>query len=92
MSKVKYEINEYGDYAALNKHGVQFYDHMVYLYNHSSNPMVRQKFLNLEDKLCFFYKHIAITQGIKSTTKQIPYDWVYPREWSLKTNKYDRII
>lgn len=91
MSKVKYEINEYGDYVALNKHGVQFYDHMVYLYNHPSNPMVRQKFLNLEDKLCFFYKHIAITQGIKNTTKQIPYDWVYPREWSLKTNRYDRL-
>jgi hypothetical protein len=53
--------------------------------------MVRQKFLNLEDKLCFFYKHIAITQGIKQTTKQIPYEWVYPREWSLKTNKYDRM-
>ena len=93
MSKVKYEINEYGDgeYIALNKHGVQFMDHMVYLYNHPSNPMVRQKFLNLEDKLCFFWKHIAITQGIKNTTKQIPYYWVYPREWSLKTNKYDRL-
>ncbi len=91
MSKVKYEIEPDGSYVALNKHGVQFVDHMVYLANHGSNPIVRQKFLNLEDKLCFFYKHIAITQGIKQTTKQIPYDWVYPREWSLKTNKYDRL-
>ena len=91
MSKVKYEIHFNGSYVPTNKHGVQFVDHMVYLYHHPSNPMVRQKFLNLEDKLCFFYKHIAITQGIKQTTKQIPYEWVYPREWSLKTNKYDRL-
>lgn len=91
MSKVKYDIHFNGSYVPTNKHGVQFVEHMVYLYHHPSNPMVRQKYLNLEDKLCFFYKHIAITQGIKSTTKQIPYDWVYPREWSLKTNKYDRL-
>lgn len=92
MSKTKYEINEYGEYVATNKYGVQFMEHMVYLYNHHSNPIVRQKYLNLEDKLCFFYKHIAITQGIKNTTKQIPYEWVYPKNWSLKTNKYDRIL
>jgi hypothetical protein len=91
MSKVKYEIHFNGSYVPLNKHGVQFVDHMVYLYNHPSNPMTRQKYLNLEDKLCFFYKHIAITQSIKHTTKQIPYDWVYPIEWSLKTNMYDRL-
>lgn len=91
MGKVKYEIDIDGNYVAANKHGSLFMEHMVYLYNHPSNPMVRQKFLNLEDKLCFFYKHIAITQGIKQTTKQIPYEWVYPREWSLKTNRYDRL-
>jgi len=91
MSKAKYELDIIGDYVPANKHGVQFMNSMLYLYHHPSNPMVRQKFLNLEDKLCFFYKHIAITQGIKQTTKQIPYEWVYPREWSLKTNKYDRM-
>ena len=91
MSRVKYEIEPDGGYLARNKHGVQFVDHMVYLYNHPSNPMVRQKFLNIEDKLCMHYKYLAIRMGIKNTTKQIPYDWVYPREWSLKTNKYDRM-
>jgi hypothetical protein len=28
--------------------------------------------------------------GEKKQTKMIPYDWVYPQNWSLKTNKYDR--
>jgi hypothetical protein len=62
---------------------------MDYLSHHPNKPMVRQKYLNVEDKLCFFYKHIAISNGIKQTTKQIPYDWVYPKKWSLKTGKYD---
>lgn len=88
MSKVKYKLDEFGEYVALNKHGVQFVDNMLYLYKHPSNPIQRQKFLNLEDKLCFFWKHIAIRQGAKFTTKQIPYNWVYPNDWSLKTGKY----
>lgn len=88
MSKVKYEIEPDGSYVALNKHGVQFMKHMIYLANHKSNPIVRQKFLNLEDKLCMHYKYLAIRMGIKQQTKQIPYDWVYPKNWSLKTGKY----
>lgn len=93
MGKVKYKIDTLrdGDYEAVNKHGIFFLDKMLYLYNHKSNPIREQKWLNLEDKLCFFYKHIAITNGIKDTTKQIPYEWVYPKEWSLKTNRYDRL-
>jgi len=89
MSKAKYEIAEDGRYIPTNSAGQSFYDKMLYLYEHPNNPMKRQKFLNLEDKLCFFYKHIAIRNGIKQTTKQIPYDWVYPKNWSLKTNTYE---
>lgn len=92
MSKVKYDIDVDGNYVPLNKNGVYFLERMDYLVNHKSNPIKKQAYLNLEDKLCFFYKHIAITQGIKGTTKRIPYDWVYPNEWSLKTNKYDRLM
>ena len=91
MSKAKYEITVDGGYVPMNKHGEFFLEKMNYLASHKSNPIKKQMYLNLEDKLCFFYKHIAITQGIKSTTKQIPYEWVYPKEWSLKTNKYDRL-
>ena len=91
MSKAKYDLDIDGEYLPMNKHCLDFVEKMDYLAAHPDNPMMVQKYLNLEDKLCFFYKHIAITQGIKHTTKQIPYEWVYPREWSLKTNKYDRL-
>jgi len=89
MAKADYIINDDGLYIPTNSHGKQFINHMDYLSQHPSNPMIRQKYLNVEDKLCFFYKHIAISNGIKQTTKQIPYDWVYPKNWSLKTGKYD---
>jgi hypothetical protein len=89
MSKAKYEVGDDGRYIPLNAAGNSFYDKMLYLYEHPDNPIIKQKFLNLEDKLCFFYKHIAISKGIKQTTKQIPYNWVYPTNWSLKTNLYD---
>jgi hypothetical protein len=61
---------------------------MDYLKAHPSNPIHTHQYLNLEDKLCFFYKHIAIRHGVKNTTKQIPWDWVYPVGWSLKGNDY----
>jgi hypothetical protein len=89
MSKAKYDIAEDGRYVPTNNAGQSFYDKMLYLYEHPNNPIKHQKFLNLEDKLCFFYKHIAIRNAIKQTTKQIPYDWVYPKNWSLKTNTYE---
>jgi len=89
MSKSKYKIDEYGEYIALNDAAKMQVEHMNYLKTHSSNPIHTHQYLNLEDKLCFFYKHIAITQGVKPTTKQILYDWVYPNNWSLKTGKYD---
>jgi hypothetical protein len=91
MSKAKYEIEEDGRYVPTNSAGQSFYDKMLYLNEHQDNPIEKHAWLNIEDKLCFFYKHIAISNGIKHTTKQIPYDWVYPNEWSLKTNKYDRL-
>ena len=46
--------------------------------------LVEQKFLNVEDKTCFFYKHIAINHGVKSPTKRIPYEWIFPSDFSLK--------
>jgi hypothetical protein len=88
MSKAKYEIDDRGNYIAMNAACHSFLDKMIYLKEHPSNPIHTHKFLNIEDKLCFFYKHTAIRNGVKQTTKQIPYDWVYPRNWSLKTNQY----
>jgi len=90
MSKAKYSIQERnGAYIPLNEACSSFLEKMMYLERHTDNPIREQKYLNLEDKLCFFYKHIAITKGVKQTTKQIPYSWVYPENWSLRTGKYD---
>lgn len=91
MSKAQYEINEDGSYIPMNKAGKEFVEYMKYLVEHPNNPIKRQKYLNVEDKLCFQYKHIAIRCGIKQTTKQIPYNWVYPNNWCLKTGKYNDV-
>ena len=82
--KVKYEIGPNGEFTATNKYGIMWLEQMNTLANDSRNPMTVQKLLNVEDKTCFFYKHIAISHGVKSPTKRIPYTWIFPQEFSLK--------
>tara|TARA_B100001093_G_scaffold514434_1_gene588426 strand:+ start:1469 stop:2458 length:990 start_codon:yes stop_codon:yes gene_type:complete len=84
MSKVKYDINEFGLFTPLNKYGIIWMEQMQMLAEHKSNPIKEQKWLNIEDKTCFFYKHIAINHSVKSPTKRIPYEWIFPRDFSLK--------
>ena len=91
MSKSKYEIDEFGEYIPLNDAAKMQVEHMDYLKAHPSNPIHTHNYLNLEDKLCMHYKYMAVKFGVKSQTMQIPYDWVYPIEWSLRTNNYDRL-
>jgi hypothetical protein len=92
MGKSKYIIDEFGEYVPLNKHAEKQVELMNYLKNHPSNPIHTHQYLNLEDKLCMHFKFMAVKFGTKNQTKQIPYDWVYPNEWSLKINKYDRLL
>jgi hypothetical protein len=47
------------------------------------NPMVRQKWLNVEDKSCMFFKCIAINHGSKKPTKNIPYTWIFSDSFNL---------
>ena len=75
---------EDGQFIATNKHGEVWLDQMYELINDVRNPMVDQKFLNVEDKTCFFYKHIAISHGVKKPTKRIPYEWIFPTNFSLR--------
>ena len=84
MSKVKYDLDEFGQFTPLNKYGTIWMEQMQTLAEHKSNPIKEQKWLNLEDKTCFFYKHIAINHNVKSPTKRIPYEWIFPRDFSLK--------
>jgi hypothetical protein len=81
--KVKYTINESGDFIAENKYAEQWLSQMDLLVNHKSNPIHIQKYLNIEDKTCLFWKHIAINHGQKKPTKNIPYGWIFPTTFNL---------
>jgi hypothetical protein len=82
--KVKYEIDSNGLFTATNNYGIIWLEQMKLLCDDPRNPMTEQKMLNVEDKTCFFYKHIAISHGVKKPTKRIPYTWIFPKEFSLK--------
>ena len=84
MNKVKYDIDNDGQFIPANYNAELWLQQMDELISDSRNPMVEQKFLNVEDKTCFFYKHIAINHGVKSPTKRIPYEWIFPSDFSLK--------
>jgi len=85
--KVKYKIDEFGQFIPENIHAGTWLYQMDYLVNHPNNPMVAQKYLNVEDKTCFFWKHIAISHGEKRPTKNIPYTWIFPDNFSLSNNQ-----
>ena len=82
--KVKYEIDSNGLFTTTNNYGIIWLEQMKLLCDDPRNPMTEQKMLNVEDKTCFFYKHIAISHGVKKPTKRIPYTWIFPKEFSLK--------
>lgn len=92
--KVKYTINEIGDFIPENKQADMWLDQMATLVNHPSNPMTSQKYLNVEDKTCFFWKHIAISHGEKRPTKNIPYTWIFDSKFNLSNHPdfLDKIV
>jgi len=84
--KVKYVINQAGEFLPENKQAEQWLYQMDLLVNHPLNPIHMQKYLNIEDKTCFFYKAIAIKHGAKKPTKNIPYTWIFSDNFSLGNN------
>lgn len=92
--KVKYKIDENGMFLAENKQAEAWLYQMDLLVNHPSNPMTSQKYLNVEDKTCFFWKHIAISHGEKRPTKNIPYTWIFDSKFNLSNHLdfMDRIV
>lgn len=82
--KVKYEIVN-GEFVPQNAHGELWLNQMLELANDSRNPMTEQLLLNIEDKTCFFYKHMAVSHGAKRPTKRIPRDWIFPKEFKLES-------
>lgn len=81
--KVKYTIDKNGLFVPENKQAETWLYQMDVLVNDSRNPMREQKYLNVEDKTCFFFKAIAIHHGAKKPTKQIPYTWIFPDTFNL---------
>ena len=84
--KVKYSINESGLFIPENKQAETWLHQMDILVNDSRNPMREQKYLNVEDKTCFFWKHISIQHGAKKPTKNIPYTWIFSDNFNLSNH------
>ena len=89
--KVQYSIDENGQFVAENKQAEEWIRQMTILAEHPSNPIQEQMWLNLEDKTCFFYKHIAISHGIKSPTKRIPYSWIFAPDFDLAKHPENKV-
>jgi hypothetical protein len=81
--KVKYNIDSDGEFIPENSQAELWITQMATLANHPKNPMREQKWLNVEDKTCLYYKHVAINHGVKSPTKRIPYTWIFPDTFDL---------
>jgi hypothetical protein len=81
--KVQYEIGVEGEFIPTNKAGDLWMEQMDILAKDPRNPMIRQKWLNCEDKTCFFWKSISIHHGAKKPTKNIPYTWIFSDSFNL---------
>ena len=81
--KGKFELDDQGNYMPINKYANMWYNQMDALITHPKNPIHTHQYLNIEDKTCFFYKHIAISHSVKSATKKIPYEYMFPCEFEL---------
>ena len=85
FGKTKFELDEStGAYKPINDPAKELVRQFNEVAAHPDNPMKRQYNINIEDKACMWCKHLFIRHGIKGTTKKIPYDWVYPKTFSLK--------
>ncbi len=85
FGKTKFALNEdTGDYLPINDPAKELVRQFNEAAKHKDNPMQRQYNINIEDKACMWCKHLFIRHGIKGTTKKIPYEWIYPRSFSLK--------
>jgi len=90
--KCKYVIDADGEFIPKNQKCIDWLKDMKQLCEHPSNPMERQKMLNVEDKSCLLWKSIAIAHDVKSPTKRIPYNWIFPDCFSLAKHPTGKVI
>lgn len=91
MASAKYTVGDEGHYYAENKAGELLIDQFDTLITHPDNPVREMNFINHEDKACFFFKRLAYEAGVQKATSKIPYSWIFPENWNLKSGNYDRI-
>lgn len=90
MSAAKYDVDDDGKFLPKNSAAVELERQFQTLCDHDESPISQYPQLNHEDKACFFAKRLMHVVGVQKATARIPYSWVFPKEWSLKTGKYDR--
>jgi len=90
--KCKYEIDADGEFIPKNQGCIDWLKDMKQLCEHSSNPIEHQKMLNVEDKSCLMWKHIAINHGVKHATKRIPYNWIFPMDFDLAKHPEGKVV
>ena len=82
--KLKYHIGSTGEFVPDNKHTHTWVEYMETLNNWENDPIVRQKWLNHEDQLCWFSKFVERKHGDKPKAKEFPRIWIFPDNFSLK--------
>lgn len=91
MASAKYSVDEYGAFVAENKAGEELRRQLSTLSTRADNPVRVMNAINHEDKACFFFKRLAYEAGVQKATSKIPYSWIFPEDWNLKTGMYDRV-
>ena len=85
MTKAQFNLDyDLGEYIPQNIAAHQLKEQFEVIKNHQNSPIKKQYNINIEDKACFFFKHITMYVGIQKATKQIPYNYVFPESFSLK--------
>lgn len=82
--KLKYHIGSTGEFIPDNKHTHTWVEYMETLNNWEGDPIVRQKWLNHEDQLCWLSKFVERKHGNKPKAKVFPRIWMFPDDFSLK--------
>lgn len=84
FGKTKFELGDEGEYIAKDRGAMSLVEQFHYVMFHPDNPVERQQYINHEDKMCFFFKRLAIEVGVQKPTHRIPYSMIFPEDFSLK--------
>lgn len=85
MAKAKFEIDDdTGQMLPENDAAEELRYQFTVLCAHRDNPIKVHRQMNHEDKCCFLFKRLCLETGVQKPTPRIPYDWIFPLDFSLK--------